>query len=97
MYGYGMILWELLTRDELFGGMPHMNEIERLVSSGRRPMLPNDVTTKQFQVDRLSATVSDIGLSLWCLTFIFELGFTRLVNREIIDLSIMMLECCGGI
>ncbi len=42
VYSYGVILWELLTRQNFFGEIKWISEIERLVKEGQRPAIPAD-------------------------------------------------------
>jgi hypothetical protein len=40
VYSYGVILWELLTREGFFSEVTYMFKLEKLVIKGRRPPIP---------------------------------------------------------
>ena len=40
VYSYGIILWELLTRKEVFGEVRWISEVEKMVQRGDRPEIP---------------------------------------------------------
>jgi len=44
VYSFGVILWELLVRDDFFGDTQFNNEIEKRVIAGKRPPIPADTT-----------------------------------------------------
>lgn len=42
IYAFGIILWEIFTRKEVFVGLTSNQIIARVVKSGLRPVVPND-------------------------------------------------------
>eukprot|EP00026_Physarum_polycephalum_P000022 Phypoly_transcript_00022.p1 GENE.Phypoly_transcript_00022~~Phypoly_transcript_00022.p1 ORF type:complete len:3281 (-),score=556.54 Phypoly_transcript_00022:159-8669(-) len=42
IYSYGVILWEIVTRQRYFGDIPFMSEVEKQVLGGTRPPIPQE-------------------------------------------------------
>lgn len=42
VYSYGVILWEIVTRQRYFGEISFMSEVENQVLAGVRPLIPQE-------------------------------------------------------
>jgi serine/threonine protein kinase len=59
VYGYGIVLWELATREEVYQGLETMQIIAKVANEGLRPPVPMDCPWKDLMVKCWAETPQD--------------------------------------
>ena len=62
VYGFGVVMWEILTGENFFGDCQFSYQIEDLVKAGERPFVPEVKEVFQPYVDVLEEAWSQVRI-----------------------------------